>query len=257
MKRKKCVAMLLAGGQGSRLGLLTQSIAKPAVSFGGKYRIIDFSLSNCVNSGIDTVGILIQYRPLVLNRYVGTGAAWDLDVAEGGVHILPPYASQTGGEWYQGTADAIYHNIDFIDMYNPEHVLILSGDHIYKMDYNKMLQYHEKTESDLTVSVMEVPMEEASRFGIMTTDEEDRIVKFTEKPAEPDSNLASMGIYIFSWPVLKAALLEDHEDSDSEHDFGKNLIPKLLSEGRRLSAYRFHGYWKDVGTVSSYYESQM
>lgn len=257
MKRKKCVAMLLAGGQGSRLGLLTQSIAKPAVSFGGKYRIIDFSLSNCVNSGIDTVGILIQYRPLVLNRYVGTGAAWDLDVAEGGVYILPPYASQTGGEWYQGTADAIYHNIDFIDMYNPEHVLILSGDHIYKMDYNKMLQYHEKTESDLTVSVMEVPMEEASRFGIMTTDEEDRIVKFTEKPAEPDSNLASMGIYIFSWPVLKAALLEDHEDSDSEHDFGKNLIPKLLSEGRRLSAYRFHGYWKDVGTVSSYYESQM
>ncbi|MBQ0078427.1 MAG: glucose-1-phosphate adenylyltransferase [Eubacterium sp.] len=257
MKSKKCVAMLLAGGQGSRLGLLTKSIAKPAVSFGGKYRIIDFGLSNCVNSGIDTVGILVQYKPLVLSKYVSTGAAWDLDVAEGGVYILPPYASQTGGEWYQGTADAIYHNVDFIDMYSPENVLILSGDHIYKMDYNKMLTHHEETNSDLTVSVIEVPMEEASRFGIMTCDGEDNIVKFTEKPAEPDSNLASMGIYIFSWPVLKKALLEDHDDADSEHDFGKNIIPKLLAEDKKLTAYRFKGYWKDVGTVDSYYESQM
>ena len=249
--------MLLAGGQGSRLGLLTQSVAKPAVSFGGKYRIIDFSLSNCVNSGIDTVGILIQYRPLVLNRYVGTGRAWDLDVQEGGLYILPPYASQTGGEWYEGTADSIYHNIEFLDMYNPEHVLILSGDHIYKMDYSEMLSYHEEHEADLTVSVMEVPIEEASRFGIMSTDENDRITKFAEKPAEPESNLASMGIYIFSWPTLRKALLKDHEDDQSEHDFGKNIIPKLLNEGKNLSAYRFKGYWKDVGTVSSYYESQM
>lgn len=257
MKRKKCVAMLLAGGQGSRLGLLTESIAKPAVSFGGKYRIIDFSLSNCVNSGIDTVGILIQYKPLVLNRYVSTGEAWDLDVAEGGVYILPPYASQTGGEWYEGTADAIYHNIDFMDMYDPDNVLILSGDHIYKMDYSEMQKYHDSTGSDLTVSVIEVPMEEASRFGIMSVDEEDRITKFTEKPAEPDSNLASMGVYIFSWKVLRKALLEDHDDPGSDHDFGKNIIPKLLAEGKKLSAYRFKGYWRDVGTVSSYYDSQM
>lgn len=256
MKGKKCIAMLLAGGQGSRLGLLTQSIAKPAVSFGGKYRIIDYGLSNCVNSGIDTVGILVQYKPLVLNRYVGTGAAWDMDVAEGGVYILPPYANQTGGQWYMGTADAIYHNIEFMDMYNPENVLILSGDHIYKMDYNDMLTYHEDTNSDLTVSVLEVPWEEASRFGIMSTDENDRITKFSEKPAEPDSNLASMGIYIFSWPVLRKALIEDHDDPSSEHDFGKNIIPKLLCEGKTLSAYRFEGYWKDVGTIASYYESQ-
>ena len=257
MKKKRCVAMLLAGGQGSRLGLLTKSIAKPAVSFGGKYRIIDFSLSNCVNSGIDTVGILIQYRPLVLNRYVSMGEAWDLDVAEGGVYILPPYAVQTGGEWYEGTADSIYHNIDFIDMYDPDNVLILSGDHIYKMDYDAMQNYHEDTGSDLTVSVIEVPMEEASRFGIMSVDSEDRITKFSEKPAQPDSNLASMGVYVFSWPVLRKALLEDHEDPASEHDFGKNIIPKLLREDRKLSAYRFRGYWKDVGTISSYYESQM
>ena len=257
MKRKRCVAMLLAGGQGSRLGLLTKSIAKPAVSFGGKYRIIDFSLSNCVNSGIDTVGILIQYRPLVLNRYVSTGEAWDLDVAEGGVYILPPYEVQTGGEWYEGTADSIYHNIPFIDMYNPENVLILSGDHIYKMDYSVMQDYHENTESDLTVSVIEVPMEEASRFGIMSVDSEDRITKFSEKPKNPDSNLASMGVYIFSWPVLRQALIEDREDPDSSHDFGKNIIPKLLNEGKKLSAYRFKGYWRDVGTISSYYDSQM
>ncbi|MDD6310648.1 MAG: glucose-1-phosphate adenylyltransferase [Firmicutes bacterium] len=255
--KKKCIAMLLAGGQGSRLGLLTGSIAKPAVSFGGKYRIIDFSLSNCVNSGIDTVGVLIQYKPLILNKYLGTGEAWDLDNSNGGVHILPPYAGATGGQWYEGTADAIYHNIDFIDMYNPENVLILSGDHIYKMDYNEMLEYHEANNSDLTVSVMEVPMEEASRFGIMSTDEDNRITKFAEKPKEPESNLASMGIYIFSWPVLKKALLEDHDKEITSHDFGKDLIPTLLGEGKNLFAYNFDGYWKDVGTVSSYYESQM
>ncbi len=257
MKKKKCIAMLLAGGQGSRLGSLTSSIAKPAVSFGGKYRIIDFSLSNCVNSGIDTVGILVQYKPLILNRYVGTGESWDLAVNDGGVHILPPYAGETGGEWYEGTADAIYHNIDFIDLYNPEHVLILSGDHIYKTDYSKMMAVHEANKADLTVSVIEVPIEEASRFGIMTADEEGNIVKFTEKPKNPDSNLASMGIYIFSWPSLRKALLEDHVDADSEHDFGKNIIPKMLAEKKKLIVYRFEGYWRDVGTVDSYYESQM
>ena len=257
MKKKKCIAMLLAGGQGSRLGSLTSSIAKPAVSFGGKYRIIDFSLSNCVNSGIDTVGILVQYKPLILNRYVGTGESWDLAVADGGVHILPPYAGETGGEWYEGTADAIYHNIDFIDLYNPEHVLILSGDHIYKTDYTKMLKEHEANKADLTVSVIEVPIEEASRFGIMTADEEGNIVKFSEKPKNPDSNLASMGIYIFSWASLRKALLEDHSDPESEHDFGKNIIPKMLAEKKKLIVYRFEGYWRDVGTVDSYYESQM
>ena len=257
MKKKKCIAMLLAGGQGSRLYDLTTSIAKPAVSFGGKYRIIDFGLSNCVNSGIDTVGILVQYKPLVLNRYVGTGESWDMAVTDGGVHILPPYAGATGGQWYEGTADAIYHNIDFIDMYDPENVLILSGDHIYKMNYNLMLQEHLDNASDLTVSVIEVPWEEASRFGIMTADEAGNIVKFTEKPAEPDSNLASMGIYIFKWETLRRALLEDHENKESSHDFGKDLIPKLLDEGKKLTVYRFSGYWRDVGTVQSYYDSQM
>ena len=257
MKRKKMIAMLLAGGQGSRLYDLTANIAKPAVSFGGKYRIIDFGLSNCVNSGVDTVGILVQYKPLVLSRYVGTGESWDMAVADGGVDILPPYAGQTGGEWYMGTADAIYHNIDFIDMYDPENVLILSGDHIYKMDYNIMLSEHVANGSDLTVSVIEVPWEEASRFGIMTADDNGNIVKFTEKPAEPDSNLASMGIYIFKWDVLRKALLEDHENAESSHDFGKDLIPKLLGEGRKLTVYRFSGYWRDVGTVQSYYDSQM
>lgn len=257
MKKKKMLAMLLAGGQGSRLYDLTTSIAKPAVSFGGKYRIIDFGLSNCVNSGIDTVGILVQYKPLVLNRYVGTGESWDMAVADGGVHILPPYAGETGGEWYEGTADAIYHNIDFIDMYKPENVLTLSGDHIYKMDYNLMLQEHENNGADLTVSVIEVPWEDASRFGIMTADDEGNIVKFTEKPKEPDSNLASMGIYIFKWDTLRKALLEDHENSESSHDFGKDLIPKLLNEGKKLIVYRFSGYWRDVGTVQSYYDAQM
>ena len=257
MKKKKMLAMLLAGGQGSRLYSLTNNIAKPAVSFGGKYRIIDFGLSNCVNSGIDTVGILVQYKPLVLNRYVGTGESWDMDVPDGGVHILPPYAGKSGGEWYEGTADAIYHNIDFIDMYSPENVLILSGDHIYKMNYNLMLEEHVADNSDLTVSVIEVPWEEASRFGIMTADNEGNIVKFSEKPKEPDSNLASMGIYIFKWDTLRKALLEDHENKDSSHDFGNDIIPKLLAEGRKLTVYRFAGYWRDVGTVQSYYDSQM
>ena len=257
MRRKETVAMLLAGGQGSRLGVLTEKIAKPAVSFGGKYRMIDFSLSNCVNSGIDTVGVLIQYKPFLLNKYLGTGEAWNLDDSTGGVHILPPYATESGGQWYQGTADAIYHNIDFIDSYDPEFVLILSGDHLYQMDYNLMLDYHKLMKADLTVAVKTVPMAEASRFGIMTTDEELRVTKFTEKPREPDSDLASMGIYIFSWPVLREALLRDHEAEGSEHDFGKNIIPTLLGEGKRLFAYVFSGYWKDVGTIPSYYATQM
>ena len=257
MKKKQCIAMLLAGGQGSRLGKLTTNIAKPAVSFGGKYRIIDFGLSNCLSSGIDTVGILVQYKPLILNRYVGTGESWDMAVQDGGVHILPPYASETGGEWYEGTADAIYHNIDFIDMYEPENVLILSGDHIYKMDYNLMLTEHLENNADLTVSVIEVPWEEASRFGIMSTDDEGRITKFAEKPKKPDSNLASMGIYIFKWKVLRKALLDDHDDEKSSHDFGKDVIPKMLAEKKKLFVYRFQGYWRDVGTVKSYYDSQM
>ena len=257
MRKKECVAMLLAGGQGSRLGVLTEKIAKPAVSFGGKYRMIDFSLSNCVNSGIDTVGVLIQYKPTLLNRYLGTGAAWDLDAAWGGVHILPPYATQTGGEWYEGTADAIYHNIDFIDEYDPEYVLILSGDHLYQMDYNLMLDYHKLMNADLTVAVKTVPWEEASRFGIMSVDDEMRITRFSEKPKNPDSNLASMGIYIFTWKVLREALLADHNLPGSEHDYGKNIIPTLLGQKKNLFAYVFSGYWKDVGTIPSYYETQM
>ncbi|MBR6114811.1 MAG: glucose-1-phosphate adenylyltransferase [Oscillospiraceae bacterium] len=257
MRQKECVAMLLAGGQGSRLGVLTEKIAKPAVSFGGKYRMIDFSLSNCVNSGIDTVGVLIQYKPTLLNRYLGTGAAWDLDAAWGGVHILPPYATQTGGEWYEGTADAIYHNIDFIDEYNPEYVLIISGDHLYQMDYTLMLDFHKRNRSDLTVAVKTVPWEEASRFGIMSVDDEMHITRFSEKPKEPDSNLASMGIYIFTWKTLREALLTDHEDTASEKDFGKNIIPMLLQGGKSLFAYIYDGYWMDVGTIPSYYSTQM
>ena len=257
MRQKECVAMLLAGGQGSRLGVLTEKIAKPAVSFGGKYRMIDFSLSNCVNSGIDTVGVLVQYKPTLLNRYLGTGAAWDLDASWGGVHILPPYATQTGGEWYEGTADAIYHNIDFIDDYDPEYVLILSGDHLYQMDYNLMLDFHKLMNADLTVAVKTVPWEEASRFGIMSVDDEMRITRFSEKPREPDSNLASMGIYIFTWKTLRAALLADHDDPASDKDFGKNIIPALLSQKKNLFAYVFSGYWKDVGTIPSYYSTQI
>ena len=257
MRQKECVAMLLAGGQGSRLGVLTEKIAKPAVSFGGKYRMIDFSLSNCVNSGIDTVGVLVQYKPTKLNHYLGTGAAWDLDAAWGGVHILPPYATQTGGEWYEGTADAIYHNIDFIDEYAPEYVLILSGDHLYQMDYNLMLDFHKLMGADLTVAVKTVPWEEASRFGIMSTDDEMHITRFSEKPKNPDSNLASMGIYIFTWKTLRAALLADHDDPSSDKDFGKNIIPMLLGEGKKLFAYVFSGFWADVGTIPSYYYTQM
>ena len=257
MRKKKCIAMLLAGGQGSRLLALTKKNAKPAVSFGGKYRIIDFSLSNCVSSGIDTVGVLTQYKPTVLNAYLGNGEAWDLDSNNGGVHVLPPYETEHGGSWYLGTADAIYHNIDFIDSYSPEYVLILSGDHLYTMDYSKMLDEHVKNQADLTVSVMTVPWEEASRFGIMECDEELRIVNFAEKPAEPISNLASMGIYIFTWSELRRELLADHDVEGSSHDFGKNIIPTMLAEGKRLFAYEFSGYWKDVGTIDSYYGANM
>jgi len=257
MRKNDCLAMLLAGGQGSRLEALTKHIAKPAVSFGGKYRIIDFALSNCANSGIDTVGVLTQYRPLVLNSYIGTGAYWDLDVTGGGVSILPPYATEAGGEWYKGTADAVFQNLDYINMNNPNYVLILSGDQLYRMDYRDMLKTHLDNNADLTVSVMEVPLEEASRFGIMTVDEEDKIVKFTEKPKNPDSTLASMGIYIFSKDVLERALREDNANPESSHDFGKDVIPKLLAEGKRLFCHRFEGYWRDVGTVASYYDTSM
>ena len=256
--KKECVAMLLAGGQGSRLYVLTGDMAKPAVPFGGKFRIIDFPLSNCTNSGIDTVGVLTQYRPMELNSYIGSGQPWDLDSSNGGVHILPPYMGSKGGTWYKGTANAIYQNIGFIDQYQPEYVVILSGDHIYKMDYSEMLRRHKEAEAACTISVMEVPWEEASRFGILTTDPEDgRITKFTEKPEKPDSNLASMGIYIFSADVLIEALEEDALDQRSSHDFGKDIIPKLLGENKRLYSYEFHGFWKDVGTIASFHETSM
>ncbi len=257
MKKKKCIAMLLAGGQGSRLGSLTKQIAKPAVSFGGKYRIIDFSLSNCATSHIDTVGVLTQYRPMMLNAYIGNGASWDLDGPDGGVFILPPYETEKGGNWYKGTADAIYRNLDFIKANDPEYVLIISGDHIYNMDYRRMLNTHTGHKADLTISVMPVPIEEASRFGIITASETKRIEKFTEKPKNPDSNLASMGIYIFSTDVLIDALERDAENPDSKHDFGMNVIPMLLGEGKRLFAHKFKGYWKDVGTIQSYYDTNM
>ncbi len=257
MSKKECIAMLLAGGQGSRLGALTSKIAKPAVSFGGKFRIIDFSLSNCSNSGIDTVGVLTQYRPYLLNNYVGSGEAWDLDERGAGVSILPPYATQEGGSWYAGTADAVTQNIGYIREHDPAYVLILSGDHLYRMDYRKMLKSHIEHGADLTVSVMPVPWEEASRFGIITKDDDDRIVKFTEKPEKPDSNLASMGIYIFSTDVLLNALEEDALDARSSHDFGKDIIPKLLENDGRLYCYEFHGFWKDVGTISSFHETSM
>lgn len=249
--------MLLAGGQGSRLKALTKRIAKPAVSFGGKYRIIDFALSNCINSDINTVGILTQYKPYLLNSYIGNGEGWDLDGLNGQVSLLPPYFTEEGGSWYNGTADAIFKNIDFIDEMSPEYVLILSGDHLYKMDYNDMLQYHKNTGADLTVSVINVTLEEASRFGIMSVDSDLRITKFTEKPKKPDSTLASMGIYIFTWSVLRKALIEDSTDEKSEHDFGKNIIPNLLAENKKLLAYEFKGYWKDIGTIDSYYEANM
>ena len=251
------VAMLLAGGQGSRLGVLTKNIAKPAVPYGGNYRIIDFPLSNCVNSGIYTVGVLTQYQPLELNDYLGNGQPWDLDRQNGGVHILSPYEAIGGAEWYKGTANAIYQNINFIEKYDPEYVVVLSGDHIYKMNYAKMIDFHKKHNADCTIAVLEVPWEEASRFGIITADGTGRITKFTEKPKQPDSNLASMGIYIFSTDLLVRALKEDAVDQTSEHDFGKNVIPKLLGEGKRLFTYEFNGFWRDVGTISSYHETSM
>lgn len=254
---KECIAMLLAGGQGSRLYALTQTMAKPAVYFGGKYRIIDFPLSNCVNSGVDTVGVLTQYQPLELNEYLGNGQPWDLDRLYGGVHVLPPYQTAKGSNWYKGTANAIYQNINFIERYEPKYVLILSGDHIYKMNYEKMLARHKEKGADCTIAVLDVPKEEASRFGIMTCEEGGRIVKFSEKPKNPDSTLASMGIYIFSWEKLKKYLVEDEADPSSENDFGKNIIPKMLSQQEKLFAYNFEGYWKDVGTIDSLWEANM
>ena len=257
MRRKTCIAMLLAGGQGSRLGILTKNMAKPAVPFGGKYRIIDFPLSNCSNSGIDVVGVLTQYQPLELNAYLGSGQPWDLDRTNGGVFVLPPYVKGKEGQWYRGTANAIYQNIGFIKQYDPEYVIVLSGDHIYKMDYNAMLQHHIKTGADATIAVFEVPWDEASRFGIMNTDETGKIVEFEEKPAHPKNNLASMGVYVFTWPVLLNYLVKDEADKNSANDFGKNIIPNMLSDGREMQAYRFSGYWKDVGTIESLWESQM
>ena len=255
--KKRCVAMLLAGGQGSRLLVLTENTAKPAVPFGGKYRIIDFPLSNCVNSGIDTVGILTQYQPLELNEYIGNGQPWGLNRSHGGVSVLPPYAKSKKSEWYKGTANAIYQNIPFIERYDPENVLILSGDHIYRMDYAKMLRYHEEHDSDVTIAVRKVPMEEASRFGIMNTNPDGSIYEFEEKPKQPKSNNASMGIYIFKWSILRKFLVEDEENPDSENDFGKNVIPAILNAGHKMMAYDFEGYWKDVGTISSLWEANM
>ncbi len=255
MVKKEMIAMLLAGGQGSRLGVLTQKVAKPAVSFGGKYRIIDFPLSNCINSGVDTVGVLTQYQPLRLNAHIGIGIPWDLDRNVGGVTILPPYERSKGSDWYTGTANAIYQNLEYMESYNPEYVLILSGDHIYKMDYEVMLDYHRANNADVTIAAMPVPMEEASRFGILITDETNRITEFEEKPANPRSNLASMGIYIFSWKVLKEALVKLSEEPGC--DFGKHIIPYCHSEGRRIFAYEYNGYWKDVGTLGSYWEANM
>jgi glucose-1-phosphate adenylyltransferase len=257
MHKQECIAMLLAGGQGSRLGPLTRNIAKPAVSFSGKYRIIDFSLSNCSNSNINTVGILTQYKPFLLNSYIVQGSAWDLDAPGGGVHILPPYLGENEGSWYKGTADAVYQNMEFIDFYDPDYVLIISGDHIYKMNYNEMLKFHKEKEADITVSTLTVPWEEASRFGLVTCDENARIIRFSEKPAEPETNLASMGVYIFNWKVLKLALIEDSEDPISDNDFGKNILPRQVQQDSRVFAYNFQGYWKDVGTIESYYQANM
>ena len=254
---KEMIAMLLAGGQGSRLYALTQKLAKPAVPFGGKYRIIDFPLSNCVNSGIDTVGILTQYQPLALNEYIGNGQPWDLDRLYGGVHVLPPYQKATNSDWYKGTANAIYQNLSFIERYDPEYVIILSGDQICKQDYSEFLKFHKEKNAEFSVAVMEVPWEEASRFGLMVADENDKITEFQEKPKNPKSNLASMGIYIFNWDILKKYLTEDEEDPNSENDFGNNIIPNLLRDNRDMYAYRFSGYWKDVGTISSLWEANM
>ncbi len=256
-RKKECVAMLLAGGQGSRLYTLTETMAKPAVQFGGKYRIIDFPLSNCVNSGIDTVGVLTQYQPLVLNEYIGNGAAWDLDKSSGGVHVLPPYQAKRGSDWYKGTANAIYQNINFIKRYSPKVVLILSGDHIYKMNYAKMIREHLKNNADCTIAALKVPMDQASRFGILNTKDDNKIIEFEEKPANPKSDKASMGIYVFSTDVLLEYLTMDEKDPTSSNDFGKNIIPKMLADGKTMFAYDFEGYWKDVGTISSLWEANM
>ncbi len=257
MKSKECVAMILAGGQGSRLGILTKNVAKPAVPFGGKYKIIDFPLSNCAHSGITAVGVLTQYQPLELNTYIGNGRPWDLDRNNGGVYVLPPYVSAEKGEWYKGTANAIYQNIGFVDGFDPEYVVILSGDHIYKMDYSKMLKAHKNAKAAATIAVIEVPWDEASRFGIMNTDDNMNIVEFEEKPKNPKSNLASMGVYVFTWSVLKKYLIADENDEKSDNDFGKNIIPKMLGDGNKMLAYRFDGYWKDVGTIQSLWEANM
>ncbi len=255
--KKECIAMLLAGGQGSRLYVLTENMAKPAVPFGGKFRIIDFPLSNCANAGIDTVGVLTQYRPLELNSYIGSGQPWDLDRDDGGVHILPPYQSATGASWYKGTANAIYQNIGFVDMYDPDYVVVLSGDHIYKMDYADMVATHKRSGAACTISVMEVPWSEASRFGIMSVDEQGVITEFAEKPKEPKSNLASMGIYVFTWSKMREYLIADENDQKSDNDFGKNVIPAMLGSGEKMVAYRFAGYWKDVGTLDSLWDANM
>lgn len=255
--KTESVAMLLAGGQGSRLGVLTKSVAKPAVPYGGKYRIIDFPLSNCVNSGIYTIGVLTQYQPLELNDYIGNGQPWDLDRATGGVHMLSPYQAIGGAEWYKGTANAIYQNINFIEKYDPEYVVILSGDHIYKMNYEKMIDFHKKNKADCTIAVLEVPWDEASRFGILSTDNKDKIFEFAEKPEKPQSNKASMGVYVFSWKKLREYLIADEKDKTSENDFGKNIIPKMLEAKEKLFAFPFNGYWKDVGTIDSLWEANL
>ena len=256
-RKMECIAMLLAGGQGSRLGVLTKNIAKPAVPYGGKYRIIDFPLSNCVNSGISTVGILTQYQPLELNDYIGNGQAWDLDRSNGGVHMLSPYQQSKGKEWYKGTANAIYQNINFIDRYNPDYVAVLSGDHIYKMDYNKMLDYHKQNNAACTIAMLEVPWEEASRFGLMVLNDDNSIAKFEEKPKNPSSNKASMGVYIFTWSKLRKYLIDDENNPDSSNDFGHDVIPAMHSAGERMFAYLFDGYWKDVGTIDSLWEANL
>ncbi|MGI6689588.1 MAG: glucose-1-phosphate adenylyltransferase [Christensenellales bacterium] len=257
IRKKRCVAMLLAGGQGSRLGILTRHVAKPAVPYGGKYRIIDFPLSNCANSGIDVVGVLTQYRPLELNAYIGSGAPWDLDLTSGGAYVLPPYVTGKTGEWYRGTANAIYQNLGFIRQYDPDYVLILSGDHIYKMDYAEMIAHHIAHQAAVTIAVRQVPWEEASRFGIMNTDADSNIIEFEEKPANPKSNNASMGVYVFSWDKLESYLEADEATPGSSNDFGKNVIPTMLAAGEKMTAYSFNGYWKDVGTIESLWDANM